>query len=98
MNRNKNWMQTLAENENLHAELIPGVPVVEICGRYRVLIENHCGIIGYEACEIQVKVKSGSIHVCGENLKLTRMCKGKLVITGKIYGVNLQERGQHGGI
>ena len=94
MNRSKNWLQSAAADENLHAELIPGIPIVEICDRYRVLIENHHGIIGYAGKEIQVRVRDGCICVCGEDLKLTRMSKGKLVITGVVHGVNLKGRGK----
>ena len=92
MDRGKNWLQSLAADENLHAELIPGIPVVEICDRSRVLIENHQGILAYGCREIQVRVRTGRICVCGENLKLSRMSKGKLVIAGNIRSVNLMGR------
>lgn len=71
---------------------LPGIPLVEICGQNRVLVENHRGIAGYEEQAIQINVKFGRITVCGENLKLRNMSKEKLVITGKILEVNLQGR------
>ena len=72
---------------------LPGLPLIEICGQNRMLIENHRGIAGYGSCEIQVKVRFGRIVVCGEKLKVTNMSKEKLVITGKICTVNLRGRG-----
>lgn len=72
---------------------IPGLPLIEICGQNRMLIENHQGIAGYGCCEIQINVRFGRIIVCGENLKLTNMSKEKLVITGRICAVNLRGRG-----
>lgn len=81
---------TFADNELLNYELLPGVPIIEICNKERVLIENHRGIIGYGCNEIRVKVRYGCVCVCGNQLKLLRMSKTKLVITGKICGVTLQ--------
>lgn len=71
---------------------LSGLPLIEICGQNRILIENHRGISGYSGCEIQVKVCFGRVIVCGENLKVTNMSKEKLVIVGNIYAVNLQGR------
>ena len=83
---------SLSGNDYLNYELVPGVPIVEICGKERVLIENHKGIIGYSCCEIRVKVQNGCVCVCGRHLKLSKMSKTRLVITGGICGVTLQGR------
>ena len=72
---------------------LPGLPLIEICGQSRMLIENHRGIAGYGSCEIQINVCHGCVVVNGENLKVTNMCKDKLVITGRIHTVNLRGRG-----
>jgi len=93
MNRGRKMIQSVTVNENLNSDLIPGVPLIEICGQSRLLIENHQGVIAYGCSEIRIKARYGNICVCGDNLKLTRMSKTKLVITGRICGVNLQGRG-----
>ena len=72
------------------SDLIPGIPLIEIYGQQRVLVENHRGIVGYEDQEILVRVRYGCICVTGQHLKLAKMCKGKLVITGNISAVNLR--------
>lgn len=94
MSRERNWMQSIRDNDRFHSDLMPGVPIVEICDQTRVLIENHNGIIGYRSDEIRIKVRFGCICICGEALKLTRMSKCKLVVTGKINAVQLKGRGQ----
>lgn len=71
---------------------LPGISLVEIYGQNRVLVENHRGIAGYEDHAIQINVNFGRIIVSGHHLKLRNMSKEKLVITGKICGVNLQGR------
>lgn len=63
------------------------MPLVEICGRNRVLIENHLGIYGYATEEITVKVRCGCIHVLGCNLRVSKVCKEKLIILGRIDSV-----------
>lgn len=68
------------------------MPLVEICGRKRVLIENHQGITGYDSGEIIVKVCSGSVYVQGSELNVLKICKEKLVITGMIDGIRFQGR------
>ena len=74
---------------DLPAEAVPGLPLVEIMGEHRVLIENHRGVVGYGCTEICVKVKFGIIKVCGDGLMLSRMTKQQLIISGKIDGVCL---------
>ena len=74
---------------DLPDEPIPGLPLVEIVDNRRVLIENHKGVNEYGRTMIRVKVKYGSICVCGQNLELARMNKGQLIISGMIEGVQL---------
>lgn len=63
------------------------VPLIEICGRNRVLIENHLGINGYATEEIVVKVRCGLIYIQGSNLRVNKVCKEKLIILGRIDAV-----------
>ena len=44
MKRKGDWMQKLAEGLDLPGEPIPGLPLVEISGDRRVLVENHRGL------------------------------------------------------
>lgn len=92
--QNQNWMQKLADNADLSAESLPGVPIVEIAGESRVLIERHAGMTEYSRERICVKVCYGCVCVYGCNLELTRMSKEQLIISGKIDGVLIQRRGR----
>lgn len=60
------------------------IPVVELCGRNRLLIENHMGVLGYGMREIRIKVSYGSLLITGRDLKLMELCKEQLVIIGYI--------------
>ena len=87
-----NWMQKLADGTDLSGETLPGVPVVEIAGENRVLIERHVGVIEYGRERICVKVRHGFVWICGCGLELTRMAREQLIISGRIDCVQLQRR------
>ncbi len=63
---------------------LPGIPVVEIAGKRRVLIEGHQGISAYQPEQIQVKMAYGCLIVQGCQLTLAHMSKERLVIVGQI--------------
>ena len=73
--------------------VLPGIPLVEICGDQRVLIEHHQGVVAYGDCEICVKVRYGILSVIGTRLTLARMTREQLVICGCVDGVRLLRKG-----
>ena len=89
MGNSGGFLDKLARVTDLPDEAIPGRPLVEIVDYCRVLIENHKGVTEYGQSMIRVKVKFGSICVCGSNLELARMTKGQLIISGTIGSVEL---------
>lgn len=88
----KDILLKLTENADLNGEPLPGMPLVEIAGDRRVLIENHHGVTEYSGDRIGIKVKYGRVLVCGCGLELSRMTKEQLVICGRIDGVSLYRR------
>jgi sporulation protein YqfC len=76
----------------LHADVMPGVPVVELAGDRRVLIEYHLGITEYGKNQIGVRVSFGTVSIKGENLHLRVMSKERLVICGEIEEIRLFRR------
>lgn len=82
-------LNKIASAAGLPDEPIPGRPLVEILDQCRVLIENHKGVTEYGQSFIRVKVKFGSVCVCGSRLELAKMTKGQLVIAGNIDSIQL---------
>lgn len=70
-------------------ELFPIVPIVELAGSHRVLVENHLGVIQYSTEKIGIKMKYGEIQICGCGLTLEHMTRVKLIVTGRIDGICL---------
>ena len=85
-------MQKLADRADLSGEGIPGVPVVELAGDGRVLVEGHDGVSQYSRERIGVKVKFGQVCILGNDLELTMMTREQLVISGRIRELKLQGR------
>ena len=89
MAREKSIMQRLAVSADLEEEPLPGLPLVEIAGDQRVLVENHFGVMEYSDTAVGIRVKFGEILVCGSKLRLTRMTRGQLIISGCIECVRI---------
>lgn len=83
------FMERLTKATDLQDEPIPGLPLIELAGDRRVLIENHCGVTQYSTERIQVKVKFGQVCIYGQGLELSKMSKGQLIISGQLQGIEL---------
>lgn len=92
MDKAHGFLDRLTENTDLMGEPLPGQPVIEIAGEGRVLIEHHMGVREYSRERIGVKVKYGTVVICGHCLELSRMTREQLVISGRIDGVSLVRR------
>lgn len=86
----KRLMESIALAADLEDELHSGLPLVEIAGDRRVLIEHHYGVTQYGRCRISVRVKFGTVVILGSCLELTRMTAQQLIITGEISCVQLE--------
>lgn len=70
-------------------DIMVKVPLVEIAGGERVLVENHLGVLGYSLNEIEIKVGYGKLSVLGANLRLMHLSKEQLVISGCIEAIRI---------
>lgn len=91
MKRENGIWERLACMADLRVETQPGMPLAELVGLHRVLIENHRGVSVYSPEEIQISVSYGSIIVFGEQLELACMTGEQLVITGDIKGIQVRK-------
>lgn len=91
--KRRNVLEQMLIKAELPGEVLPGMPLIEIVGNGRVLIEKHAGVCSYNQCEIAVNIRNGCVRVCGEKLELTQMTRDQLVIIGKISSVSLVDWG-----
>jgi len=92
MAQNSHWAQRMADRADLYGEALPGVPVVELAGDRRALIERHRGVTEYSPERICVRLSYGLLCICGCGLELTRMTREQLIISGRIDGIQIQRR------
>ena len=78
-------INTLKSNESVTRRRT----LIEIYGDMRVLIENHHGIRCYSHEKILVCTCEGYIAIHGEQLNFRNMDKEKLVVTGRIFSIDL---------
>ena len=71
------------------SEALSKMPIVELAGQNRLLIENHQGVLGYSLVEIRVRVSYGCICITGDDLRLMQMSKEQLVIGGRVDAIHL---------
>lgn len=71
---------------------ISKLPLVEIAGKKRVLVENHLGVIGYSSEKIQIRVCYGVLSVSGSGLQFAQINREQLVICGRVDCVSLLRR------
>ena len=86
------WNQFRDYCTRISEEALPGVPVVEIAGSNRVLVERHLGVRAYSREEIEIQLSYGRLRISGQNLMLNRMTRGQLVVTGDILSLQFHRR------
>ena len=86
------WVQKLTDHADLCGESVPGIPIVEIAGDQRVLIERHKGVTEYGPQCIRVRVSYGILSISGCRLELTRMTANQLIISGIIEVISIDRR------
>lgn len=89
MKQHRHILQRLTDQADLPAEAMPKVPLVEIAGDRRVLVENHFGVCEYGTERIRIKLSYGQLCVCGSSMELARMNREQLIISGQIDSVTL---------
>ena len=89
MGRRENIADRIYRAADIPSEPLLQLPLVEIVGQKRMLVENHQGVVQYSTTLIGIKVSFGRLCVCEQGLKLLQMSKERLVITGCIDSIQL---------
>jgi len=91
--RKRNWASKITNSIGLHSESILGVPVVELCGNDRVLVENVNKVVSFTDQEVLLSVSLGGIRVLGDGLKLDYLGADRVLILGKIFNIGVESSG-----
>lgn len=92
MKRRNEIVRRTTEALDVPGDLFPGMPLIELYGNRRVLIENHRGVAGYTCCAISICTDLGIYLICGKHLEIVNMTKHRLVVAGTIESVTIDCR------
>ncbi len=77
----------LTELMDIPGEPALGVARVTVTGGHKVQIENHRGLLEYEADRITVNTMDVPVRIRGQGLEIAAMSDLELAVTGKVDGV-----------
>ena len=78
---------TVAELFDLPADIVAGLPRLEMVGGRQLYLEHHTGLLAYTEEQIDANTSAGVLRVRGKRLTLMAMTAGELRIGGEIHAV-----------
>ena len=87
--RRPSLMEKTAQLMELPADVLAGLPRLELIGDGELRIENHKGILAYGTQEIHVSGGAFLVKISGTDLELRAMTGLELLITGRIEQIQL---------
>ena len=85
-----NFLKKLAERVDLPAEAVAGAARITLSGQQQVLIEHHKGLLAYSETEVEVNCGDLRCRIRGDGLLLRAMTAEMLLVTGTIFGVDVE--------
>ncbi|MBQ9348503.1 MAG: sporulation protein [Oscillibacter sp.] len=86
-------LDTVAERFDLPADVVAGLPRLELIGSRQLYLEHHAGILSYTEERIDAGTSAGVLRVQGRNLTLLAMTADELRLGGTILSVAWAEDG-----
>ena len=87
MERKGNFLERTSAALDLPADVVAGLPRMELLGDREFRMEFHRGILAYGTEEIHISGGKLVVRVRGQGLELRSMDPTQLLITGQISGV-----------
>ena len=77
----------VAELFDLAADVVAGLPRLELIGSRQLYLEHHTGILAYSQDQVDANTSAGVLRIRGSDLTLLAMTAGELRIGGHIAAV-----------
>ncbi len=82
--KREGMLSSVAELFDLPADVVAGLPHLELVGDRQLFVEHHTGILAYSDACIDVNTARGVLRVRGTGLSLLAMTAEELRIGGRI--------------
>ena len=80
-------LSAVAELFDLPADVVAGLPHLEMVGSRQLYVEHHTGILAYSDKCIDANTTAGVLRITGEGLSLLAMTAEELRVGGRIHGL-----------
>ena len=80
-------LSSVAELFDLPADVVAGLPRLEMVGSRQLYLEHHTGILSYSEDQIDVNTAGGVLRMRGRQLNLVAMTAEELRVGGQIEAV-----------
>ena len=91
MKASRRRLQALLSAKDFPAEVLTGVPVVEIKGDTEAIVIRHRGVIAYDTQEIRIATSLGTLTLHGASLIISRMNRERIQVRGTVFCVQFGE-------
>ena len=88
----KKVSKIMPEILNLPDITMPGVPIIEIYGNHRALIEGRCTVVEYGGSCVKMHNACGTVCICGDGLAMAELSQFRTIITGHIESISISGR------
>ncbi len=83
-------LERMARKLDLPAEIVAGLPKVEVSGCRDIYVQNHKGVLLYETNEIHINGGHVILKLRGQGFVLKAMNASELRIEGLIFGLDFE--------
>ena len=80
-------LEGVAELFDLPADVVAGLPRLELVGNRQLCLEGHTGLLAYSETQIDANTPYGVLRIRGQRLNLVAMTGEELRIGGRIDSV-----------
>ena len=90
MKETKNILISAAQTADLPADIVAGLPRIELTGNILCSIEPHKGLLEYSREAVSVDSAAGTVLVRGMELDIRQMNRSRITLSGQITGIMLE--------
>ena len=91
MSNLRHSLQALLGAADFPAEILGGIPSVEVHGDAEAVILKHRGVEAYDPARVRIATALGPVTVQGEGLTVYRMNRERIVLHGRVFCVRIGE-------
>ncbi len=89
--RRRSLGEIVADSTGFPDTLSVSAPDIHIIGTREIAVDGCHGILLYECCEIQLRLKGRILCICGEDLTLKTYYTGHVSVRGHIFSLRFEE-------